>query len=102
MQGPSKETVQRKRNFGDKLKDRFKGIKLDFSQTPSPQPSRPATPGLSASGESSKKGGDAGIGKRLRLEYQQALMSETNFQRDRGPTQRLQSIIVEIHRREGP
>ena len=61
MQGPSKETVQPKRKFGDKPKDKFKGIKQNLSQAPSPQPSRPATPGLSAQEESSKEGGDAGI-----------------------------------------
>jgi hypothetical protein len=100
MKGPSKETVQRKPNFGDKLKDRINNIKGKFSRAPSPQPSRTVMPGLS---ESSKTGGDAGVGKRLRLDCQQGLMSETNIQQGRGPTQILQlrlSIMVEIYLRE--
>ena len=76
MQGPSKETVQPKRKFRDKLKGGVKRIFMSLSRAPSPQPSTTATPGLSAQGESSTKGGDAGIGKRLRLECQQALMNE--------------------------
>ena len=82
MEGPSKETVQRKPNWRSKLKDE---IKARFSPS---QPSRTATPGLSAQGESSKTGGDAGVGKHLqRLDHRQGLMSETYIQRGRGPTQ---------------
>ena len=104
MQGPSKETVQGKRKFRDKLKDGVKGIfKLSLSRAPSPQRYGTVTPYLLTQGESSKTGGNAGVGKHLRLDCQEVLMSETNIQRGRGPTQRLQlclSMIVEIHRGE--
>ena len=82
MQGSSKETVQRKPNWRSKLKDE---IKARFSPS---QPSRTATPGLPAQGESSKTGGDADVGKHLqRLDRRQGLMSETYIQQGRGPTQ---------------
>ena len=76
MEGPSK---QQKPIFR-KLKDGLKNFKA----------SRSRTPGLPAQGESSQTGDEPDVCKRLRLDSQQGLMSETNIQRDRGPTQRLQ------------
>ena len=66
MEGPSK---QRKSIFR-KLKDRCKNLKA----------SRSRTPGLSAPGELSQTGDEADVCKRLRLDCQRGLMSETNTQ----------------------
>lgn len=81
MEGLSRETVQRKPNFCAKLKDIFKAIsifKWGASRAPS-QPSRTATPVLSAQRDSSKMGRNAGVGKRLHLHCWQGLLSKNQY-----------------------
>ena len=75
MQGTSKQ----RKPICRKLKDVFNNFKASFSRTPGPL----------AQGESSQTGDEADVCKRLCLDCQQGLMSETNTQLDRGPTQRL-------------
>jgi len=81
MSIPSKDTVQRKSKFGDKLKDGFNDgfnkFIATFSPARSPQPSRTTTPDPSAQRGSSNTRGKAGGGKCLRLDCQQGLMNYT-------------------------
>jgi hypothetical protein len=75
MSNPSKDTVQGKPKLGDKLKDKFDKFKARLSPAPSPQPPRTPTPDPSAQRESFKTSGEAGVGKRLRLDCRQGLMN---------------------------
>jgi hypothetical protein len=57
------------------LADRINKLTARFSPAPSPQPSRLSTPDPSAQRESFKTSGEAGVGKRLRLDSRQGLMN---------------------------
>ena len=80
MEGLSRETVQRKPNFCAILKNTFKGIKI-FKPSVSRAPSHftSATPRFSAPGQTLTTGGDAGGGKRLRLDCRQGLISGNQY-----------------------